>query len=135
MYKVESRWGHQDSIHVEWNLGKRCNFDCGYCPAEIHDNFSPHTDIKILLHAIDELAELDKPIRLSLTGGEPSVHPKINELLDYATQKFDWVNMTTNGTRKSRWYSTLPIQHLVFSIHFDNDHWRRVTDTIIIFSQ
>ena len=135
MYKVESRWGHQDSIHVEWNLGKRCNFDCGYCPAEIHDNFSPHTDIKILLHAIDELAELDKPIRLSLTGGEPSVHPKINELLDYASQKFDWINITTNGTRTARWYSTLPIQHLVFSIHFDNDHWRRVTDTIIMFSQ
>lgn len=135
MFKIENRWGHQDSIHVEWNLGKRCNFDCAYCPVEIHDNFSPHTNLKILLRTVDKLAELDKPIRLSLTGGEPSVHPKINELLDYTTQKFDWVNMTTNGTRMSDWYSKLPIQHLVFSIHFDNNHWRRVTDTIIMFDQ
>jgi MoaA/NifB/PqqE/SkfB family radical SAM enzyme len=135
MYKIESRWGHQDSIHVEWNLGKRCNFDCGYCPAEIHDNFSPHTPIKTLLHTIDELAEIGKPIRLSLTGGEPSVHPNIEELLEYASQKFDWVNMTTNGTRKPNWYTLLPVQHLVFSVHFDNDHWRRVTDNIIVYTQ
>lgn len=135
MYKVESRWGHHNSIHVEWNIGKRCNLDCAYCPAEIHDNFSPHAPIKTLLHTVDLLAELDKPVRLSLTGGEPSVHPKINELLDYATKKFDWVNITTNGTRKPEWYAKLPIQHLVFSIHFDNDHWRRVTDNVILYTQ
>jgi len=135
MYKVESRWDHKDSIHVEWNLGKRCNFDCGYCPAEIHDNFSPHTNIKVLLNAIDELVEIGKPIRLSLTGGEPSVHPDIEELLDYASQKCDWINMTTNGTRKPSWYANLPVQHMVFSIHFDNDHWRRVTDNIIMYTQ
>jgi MoaA/NifB/PqqE/SkfB family radical SAM enzyme len=80
MYKVESRWGHQTSIHVEWNIGKRCNLDCGYCPAEIHDNFSPHTNIDTMTAAIYKLAELDKPIRLSLTGGEPTVHPKISTI-------------------------------------------------------
>ena len=53
MYKVESKWPHQNSIKVEWNLGKRCNLDCGYCPAEIHDNFSPHTNIKVLLEDIE----------------------------------------------------------------------------------
>lgn len=135
MYKVESRWDHKDSLHVEWNLGKRCNFDCSYCPPEIHDNFSPHTDKKILFNAIDELVEIGKPIRLSLTGGEPSVHPDIDELLDYASQKCDWINMTTNGTRKPGWYARLPVQHMVFSIHFDNDHWRRVTDNVIMYTQ
>ena len=34
--------------------GKRCNYDCSYCPAEIHDNFSKHTDIKILKNAVDD---------------------------------------------------------------------------------
>ena len=48
MYKITSRWPHQGSIKIEWNLGKRCNFDCSYCPSEIHDNTSPHTDIEIL---------------------------------------------------------------------------------------
>ena len=52
MFRVEHLYKHvQESVKVEWNLGKRCNYDCSYCPAEIHDNFSKHTDIKILKNA------------------------------------------------------------------------------------
>ena len=50
MFKVEHLYKHvQGSVKVEWNLGKRCNYDCTYCPAEIHDNTSKHTDIKIFI--------------------------------------------------------------------------------------
>ena len=56
MFRVEHLYKHvQESVKVEWNLGKRCNYDCSYCPAEIHDNFSKHTDIKILKNAVDDL--------------------------------------------------------------------------------
>ena len=48
MFKVTSRWPHQNSVKVEWNLGKRCNYDCSYCPSSIHDNTSAHTDIEVL---------------------------------------------------------------------------------------
>jgi MoaA/NifB/PqqE/SkfB family radical SAM enzyme len=60
MYSVTSKWPHQNSIKVEWNLGKRCNLDCGYCPAEIHDNFSPHTNEKVIHDTIDALNELNR---------------------------------------------------------------------------
>lgn len=129
MYKVESLWPHQDSIKVEWNLGKRCNYDCTYCPSSIHDNFSPHTDIEILKQTVDKLSELGKPIRLSLTGGEPSVHPKIEELLLYAKSKNFWISMTTNGTRRPLWYATQVLDQYVFSLHFEHD-WADVLYTI-----
>lgn len=132
MRSLTSRWDHQDSIKVEWNLGKRCNLDCAYCPAEIHDNHSPHTDIKVLTDAVDALFELDKPLRVSLTGGEPCVHPNIEELLNYLNQKVDWINMTTNGTRDGRWYCEQPVNHYVFSLHFDNNLWRRSLQNIIM---
>ena len=128
MYKVTSRWPHQDSIKVEWNLGKRCNYDCSYCPSEIHDNYSPHTPIKILENTVDELMELDKPIRLSLTGGEPLVHPDIEQLLDYIQMRgIDWLNVTTNGTRSPSWFrmNCHYFNHIVFSLHFEHD-WERV---------
>ena len=121
MYKVTSKWEHQNSIKIEWNLGKRCNYDCSYCPAAIHDNISPHTDIKILKATVDKLAELDKPIRLSLTGGEPSVHPDIEELLLYIKEKDFWLSMTTNGTRKETWYEKMPVDQYVFSLHYEYD--------------
>lgn len=135
MKKVESRWPHQDSVKIEWNLGKRCNYDCSYCPAAIHDNHSPHTDINVLESVVDKLCEIGKPIRISLTGGEPCVHPDIEDLLEYFKRKdVSWVNLTTNGTRGYSWYLNNEIffNHLVFSLHFEYD-WHRVFNTILKF--
>ena len=135
MYKVTSAWPHQDQLKVEWNLGKRCNYDCTYCPSSIHDNHSPHTDIGILEATVDKLCEIGKPLRISLTGGEPCVHPDIEDLLEYFKRKdIFWVNLTTNGTRGYRWYlqNEMFFNHLVFSLHFEQD-WTRVFDTILKF--
>jgi len=132
MYKITSAWPHQDQIKIEWNLGKRCNYDCTYCPSSIHDNFSPHTDINILERTVDKLCELGKPLRISLTGGEPCVHPDIEDFLEYLRMKdIFWVNLTTNGTRGSRWYlqNEMFFNHLVFSLHFEHD-WKRIVQVI-----
>jgi MoaA/NifB/PqqE/SkfB family radical SAM enzyme len=129
MFKVTSRWPHQGSIKIEWNLGKRCNYDCSYCPSSIHDNTSPHTDIEILKSTVDKLMTLGKPIRLSFTGGEPTVHPKFRELLMYCKHVgISWISVTTNGTLPAEFYSSLPIDQLVVSIHFEYD-WMRVVKT------
>ncbi len=130
MSKITSRWAHQNSIKVEWNLGKRCNYDCSYCPSVIHDNTSKHTDIKILKYTIDRLVSLGKPIRLSFTGGEPCVHPEFHDLIKYAKYKgVSWISVTTNGTRPFEFYASLPVDQYVFSIHFEFD-WMRVTSTL-----
>jgi len=130
MFKVTSRWPHQNSIKVEWNLGKRCNYDCSYCPASIHDNISPHTDIEILKKAIDYLSSIGKPIRISFTGGEPCVHPKFEELIRYAVHKnIKWISVTTNGTRPYEFYASLPVNQYVFSIHLEYD-WMRIINTL-----
>lgn len=128
MLKVTSRWDHQGAIKVEWNLGKRCNYDCSYCPSSIHDNTSPHTDIEILKATVDKLATLGKPIRLSFTGGEPCVHPKFQELITYCRFKgIHWISVTTNGTRPYEFYRILPVNQYVFSIHLEYDWMRPVT--------
>ncbi len=132
MFKITSSWPHQDQLKVEWNIGKRCNYDCSYCPSSIHDSYSPHTDINILEATIDKLCEIDKPLRISLTGGEPCVHPDIEDLFDYLKRKdVYWVSLTTNGTRSARWYlqNEIYFNHLVFSLHFEYD-WQRVVKTI-----
>lgn len=132
MYKITSRWPHQDSVHVEWNLGKRCNYDCSYCPSSIHDNHSPHTPISTLESAVDKLCEIGKPLRISLTGGEPLVHPDIEQLFDYMNFKgVSWLNVTTNGTRSPSWFriNEQYINHIVFSLHFEHD-WQRIVTHI-----
>jgi MoaA/NifB/PqqE/SkfB family radical SAM enzyme len=135
MFKVENRWPHYyDSCKIEWNIGKRCNLDCTYCPAEIHDNFSSHTNITILKTVVDKISEI-KNVRVSLTGGEPCVHPNIEELLQYMRPKIKWINITTNATRNSTFYETLPIDHLVFSLHFEDTKWKDRLYTILEFAE
>jgi MoaA/NifB/PqqE/SkfB family radical SAM enzyme len=130
MVKVESRWPHQSSIKIEWNLGKRCNYDCSYCPASIHDNSSPHTNIEILKSTVDTLMTLGKPIRLSFTGGEPCVHPKFKELLQYCQHVgIKWISVTTNGTMPFEFYHSLPVDQIVFSVHLEYD-WLRIYNTL-----
>jgi len=133
MYKVTSIYPHQDRVKVEWNLGKRCNYDCSYCPKEIHDNISKHTDIGILKYSVDQLSMM-KNVRLSFTGGEPTVHPFFSDLVEYAKQTIQWVSVTTNGTRKADYYIMLPNDHYVFSLHFEQD-WERVVETIVTVAQ
>lgn len=130
MYRITSRWPHQNSIKIEWNLGKRCNYDCSYCPSSIHDNTSSHTSIEILKATVDKLTALGKPIRLSFTGGEPCVHPKFQELVKYCKYKgISWVSVTTNGTLPWEFYSALDADQIIFSIHLEFD-WKRVFNTI-----
>ena len=85
--------------------------------------------------AISELAELSKPIRLSLTGGEPTVHPKISTILKCASENLDWLSVTTNGLRNSDWYAAQPVDQWVFSLHFDNEHSIRAAENIVKYTQ
>jgi MoaA/NifB/PqqE/SkfB family radical SAM enzyme len=131
MYKISSRWPHQDSIKVEWNLGKYCNYNCSYCPSVIHDNSSPHTDITVLKATVDQLLALGKPVRLSFTGGEPTAHPNIEELINYSkNQGVGWISVTTNGTRRDEWYANARVDQWVFSLHFEYNY-KRILDTIV----
>jgi MoaA/NifB/PqqE/SkfB family radical SAM enzyme len=130
MHKITSAWPHQDQIKIEWNLGKRCNYDCSYCPSSIHDNSSTHTDVEILKATVDKLMAFGKPIRISFTGGEPCVHPKFLELVKYCKHVgVSWISVTTNGTLPYEFYSTLEADQIVFSIHLEFD-WKRVFNTV-----
>jgi len=130
MLSVTSRYPHQETIKIEWNLGKRCNYDCSYCPSSIHDNSSPHTDIEVLKKTVDRLMILGKPVRLSFTGGEPTVHPKFQELIKYCKHVgISWISVTTNGTLPYEFYTSLSVDQLVFSLHLEYD-WQRVYSTM-----
>ena len=80
---------------------------------------------------MDKLVSLHKPIRLSFTGGEPTVHPEFDRLVDYCCDKnIKFISVTTNATRKAGYYLDLNVSQIVFSLHFEYD-WERCLETII----
>ena len=73
-----------DNLTCTWDVGRRCNYDCTYCPPHRHDNFSPHADIETLKKTgqfIFDYAELlfpykkNKRLNINFTGGEPTNNP------------------------------------------------------------
>lgn len=134
MRSLTSLYNKQNEMKIEWNIGKRCNLDCSYCPPSIHDNFSKHTPKINLIRTIDKISKIDSPINLSFTGGEPCVHPNISEILQYARQKIHRISVTTNGLRTAEWYAKQPVDFYVFSLHFDNDMWEKALENMVNFA-
>lgn len=123
-----------NSIRVEWNMGKRCNFDCSYCSSEIHDNHSPHVSLTIAENLLKKLIDWKKnqKICLNLSGGEPFVHPNIVEIGKMMFDLgFDWKSVNTNGSVGiNRYLKTVGyFDHFTISWHFEHareDHMKNL---------
>lgn len=127
-----------DWLRVEWNLGRRCNYDCSYCGSDIHDRTSEHMPWHVYTNTVDKLVNtaksLGKITRVSLTGGEPFVHPQIIDMLKYAKQQgINRLSVTTNGSvGLQRYIDSLPyINYYIFSYHFEFAQHDKIMDTIV----
>ena len=73
---------------------RQCNLSCGYCKEHDHtSNPVPFDKLKIRINKLSEL----KAMLISMTGGEPLMHPDICELIKYANSKVPGVGIITNG--------------------------------------
>lgn len=78
---------------------RRCNLACGYCNE--YDDHSPPVPLKDLLARIDHLARLGTA-SITFTGGEPLLHPDLDQAIRAARAHGMIVTMITNGFRLSR---------------------------------
>lgn len=125
----------KDIVRVQWNMGKRCNYDCSYCPSQLHDHISSHIDIKYFQTAMDNLSRFyrHKKLRISLTGGEPFVHPKIIDILSMFREypEIKELSTITNGSLPVHKYEQVLklLDLLIFSWHFEyarSEHMKNV---------
>ena len=80
----------------------RCTLNCDKCSAGISD-LKTHEDIPIdeLISDMDALlACTDKIYLITITGGEPFLHPQLAQCIDHIskTGKVQHINLITNGT-------------------------------------
>lgn len=124
-----------DIVKIEWNLGKRCNFNCSYCDEFTHDNFSPHMSFEVAKKTIDKIVDKlpGRRFKMNLTGGEPTVNPEFEKILDYMYQKNIAVGVTTNGSRTYDFYAKNlhKLSSIIFSYHMEY-HKRKVLPENIV---
>ena len=78
MEAVAEFFTHNDTgwFSVDWYVGRRCNFDCTYCPSYLHDNYSKHVSYDNMKKSVDIITEKHGTnVYWSLSGGEPTVNP------------------------------------------------------------
>ena len=75
---LNAMWRPESPLLTQLVVIRRCNLSCGYCNE--YDDHSPPIPVEELFARVDHLAELGCLI-LTLTGGEPFMHPKLDEVV------------------------------------------------------
>jgi pyruvate-formate lyase-activating enzyme len=132
------------SFLLDWEVTKRCNLDCSYCPTGIdggHDNTTRHPPLEECLQTIDFMYEYvdqymkykkesQRKVVLNVYGGESLFHPDIVEILhecrsrykQYQNRWYLTIICTTNGiVGKNQWKQIVPlVDEFTVSYHSEN---------------
>ena len=112
---------------ITWMTGKRCNYDCMYCPSEIHDNVSICHDLETMQTAWHNIYSKTKHLglkyKIGFTGGEPTVNknflPFITWLRSNYKDNIAMLLVTSNGSAGLNYYKRLAglVEAITFSTH------------------
>jgi MoaA/NifB/PqqE/SkfB family radical SAM enzyme len=73
---------------------RRCNLSCTYCNE--YDDFSKPVPTEVMVGRINKLADLGTSI-LTISGGEPLLHPELDEIIAAMRRRGVMAGMITNG--------------------------------------
>lgn len=128
-YKSVKEARDSEPIDLNLMLLTQCNQSCSYC----FNHCSPKNHEFISDEVLDTLAkkivEYKKPVGLTLLGGEPTLHPKLKEMVDKFSPipNISNIEIHTNG-RKSLKSIIKKGVIVVFSIH---PEYSKHIDTVI----
>ena len=100
-----------NGFDVIWDLGRRCTYECTYCPPHRNNKISPLVEFEELKKSMDFLdryvsiyeEKRGKPYtkrKLSFTGGEPTIHTGFLKFATYIKETYGdkyQIGITTNG--------------------------------------
>src|SRR5712692_4020726 len=73
---------------------RRCNLACAYCNE--YDDYSKPVPLDVMRRRLDRLAELGTTI-ITLSGGEPLLHPELDDIIARIRKHGIMAGMITNG--------------------------------------
>ncbi|MBI5788367.1 MAG: radical SAM protein [Candidatus Schekmanbacteria bacterium] len=121
-------------LSVDWELTFRCNLACRICPQELYkaqtgkrQASDEELNIDEMRAVVDDLAQMKVGV-ITLTGGEPFLHPQALELISYIKEKKIACNILTNGGVITEKIARHVVESKVDAITFSLDGPREVHD-------
>jgi organic radical activating enzyme len=111
---------------ITWMLGAFCNYNCSYCPDELHDTTSRPHDLDTMKTAWKNIHTKTNHLKLKykicFTGGEVTANKNFLLLLDWMRNEYPDIAMillTTNGSASANYYIKLAqvVESISFSTH------------------
>lgn len=138
MYSITT--DNPDSLSAEWEVSNHCNYQCSYCDPMLYGNTTgwvdPDVALKFWKSVHTEINSNDK--MLTLTGGEPTLWPKLFYFLDNLESSYE-IGIVSNGSRTLRWWHKLSeinkVKHLTISIHLEYASVEHIANVIDIMSK
>lgn len=84
----------QNVPHIVIEVNQQCNISCKAC---YKDKFGMTKPLKQIQEEIDLAISMRKLSTVTLAGGEPVMHPQLNEIISYISGKGILVQMLSNG--------------------------------------
>ena len=101
---------HRKPFLIDWDINSRCTYNCTYCPPYLKDvnNFiyNRRDDSAIITDFFNKLEPqiADRNVHMQLSGGEPTLAPGFNTIINFA-KAHNWnVSVNTNASRSIRWW-------------------------------
>ena len=109
-------------IYIE--ITNNCNLDCSFCIGNKRNKkFISVEEFKVLLLKLEGFT---KYLYFHVMG-EPLLHPKINELIDLASENYN-VNITSNGYLIKRIENNTNIRQINLSLHSYDEKYNKSFD-------
>ena len=82
-----------------FELTNKCNFHCTFCPSDSQTRDIGSMDVELVKRLYEEAADkrIDSVVNLHLMG-EPTLHPKLIEILNFGASKNIKTGLVTNGS-------------------------------------
>ena len=144
MSKIVAVTPTTDYFSVEWNLGRRCNYDCMYCPTDLHDATSKPHSLSVLQSAWQNIVAQTQhqglKYKIVFSGGEVTANRSFLPLIEYLRSgdfNIGQLLVTTNGSASQAYYLRLAelVDSISFSTHTEFWNESKFFDTVIAVNQ
>lgn len=124
LFPVLKPYTYKFDINFAWiEITQNCNLLCRHCYEEsARTKIKPEISFDDFKLAVNSLKSIGVN-RIQLVGGEPLMHSKIEQFIEYAAQNFSFIEIFTNGTLLTNNILELIKEHgisLAFSVYSDN---------------
>lgn len=113
--------GKGSIININWELVSHCQFKCTYCYYGPHKSNIDYTSLSKIV--LTKLKTIKDDIKLTLVGGEPTLHPDFHNLIKnlYELDNIKEINIVTNFEQPLEfWQKIIPFNSktkVVVSFH------------------